>query len=83
MFTNLGKLSLVTVRKNMGEFGRPEVVYKVENEEMTKVDHPKSDTSNEGHPQDNSKNKTNSTKTTFYSKQASGERYGTHAESQE
>ena len=43
----------------MGEFGRPEVVHKIENEVITKVDHPKSDTSNEDNPQDNSTNKNN------------------------
>ena len=60
MLTNLGKLSLVTVRKNMGEFGHPEVVPKVENEVITKVDYPKSDISNEDDPQDDSKNNINS-----------------------
>ena len=43
----------------MGDSGPPEVVNKIENEEITNVDHPKSDKSNEDNPQDNS-NKTNS-----------------------
>ena len=44
----------------MGEFGHPEVVPKVENEVITKVDYPKSDISNEDDPQDDSKNNINS-----------------------
>ena len=46
----------------MGDSGPPEVFDKTENEEITKIDHPKSDKSNEDNPQDNSNHKTNSIK---------------------
>ena len=54
MFNDFGKLSLVTVRKNMGDSGPLEVFDKTENEEIITVDHPKSDKSDEDIPQDTS-----------------------------
>ena len=54
MFNDFGKLSLVTVRKNMGDSGPPEKFNKTENEEIGTVDQPKSDKSDEDIPQDTS-----------------------------
>ena len=60
----------------MGDSGPPEVFDKTENEEITKVDHPKSDKSNEDNPQDTSNQKTNSISTEPGLGSASEERLG-------